>query len=636
MTADRSSNANDTFEEVVERRLARRAFLKGALAAAPLLAVTDGLFMTRGAEAAAVDGLTFPPVRLDNGDEVLAAQGNVVQKFLRWGEPILENGPRFDFFNQTAAAQEQQFGYNCDFLQYFSLPDYRSLSPVRGLLCVNHEYTNPELMFPGFRAGTSTSPAVTNNRWVKTELAAHGLSIVEVALDRTTNQWQMVKGRYNRRITGTTEMAITGPAAGHSLLKTAGDPSGMRVRGTLNNCGGGVTPWGTLLTAEENFNQYFAHRSSMPAGPARDIHERYGLTAGFSERGWEREELRFDLRVEPNEPFRFGYVVEIDPYDPTYVPRKRTALGRLKHEAATCVTTRDGRVAVYSGDDERFEHVYKFVSSDQVSQHRQRNVDLLDRGTLYAARFNDDGTGQWLPLVPAGAIASWTMPEILINTRQAAFLLGATRMDRPEDLQVNPVNGKLYCAMTNNTNRTATGTNAVNAANPRPANRHGHVIEVTETGGDHASLTFRWEIFMLCGNPANPADEPTYFAGFDKTRVSAISSPDNITFDQRGNLWIATDGQINTFNRNDGIFAVPVDGPDRGFVRQFLSGVPGGECASLALTPDDTTLFVSIQHPAEGSTIDAPTHRWPDGSEPRPTVIAVTKAVGLADQRIGS
>lgn len=634
MTADR--NTNDTFEEVVERRLARRAFLKGALAAAPLLAVTDGLFLTRGAEAAAVDGLAFTPVRLDNGDEILAAPGYTVQKFLRWGEPILNNAPRFDFFNQTAEAQEQQIGYNCDFLQYFSLPDHRSLSPTRGLLCINHEYTNPELMFPGFQAGTSTSPAVTNNRWVKTELAAHGVAIVEVALDRTTNQWQIVKGAYNRRITGTTEMAITGPAAGHALMKTTADPTGTRVRGTLNNCGGGITPWGTLLTAEENFNQYFAHRSSMPTGTARTIHERYGLTAGFSERGWEREELRFDLRVEPNEPFRFGWVVEIDPYDPTYVPRKRTALGRLKHEAATCTLTRDNRLAVYSGDDERFEHVYKFVSSDQVSQHRQRNGELLDRGTLYAARFNDDGTGQWLPLLPTGPLASWTMPEILINTRQAALLMGATRMDRPEDLQVNPVNGKLYCAMTNNTNRTASGANGVNAANPRAANRHGHVIEVTETGGDHASLTFRWEIFMLCGNPAVPADEPTYFAGFDKTRVSAISSPDNITFDQRGNLWIATDGQINTFNRNDGIFAVPVEGADRGFVRQFLSGVPGGECASLALTPDDTTLFVSIQHPAEGSTIDSPTHRWPDGNEPRPTVIAVTKAVGLADTRIGS
>ncbi len=637
MPVDRTKDTSETFEEIVGRRLGRRSFLKDALAVAPLLAVTDGLFLTRGADAAEVDGLAFEAVRLDNGDEVLAAPGYQVQKFLRWGEPILSGAPAFDFFNQSSEAQEQQFGYNCDFLQYFSLPDHRSMSPVRGLLCVNHEYTNPELMFPGFRAGTASSPAGTNSRWVKTELAAHGVSIVEIVLDRDTNQWQVIKGAYNRRITGNTEIRITGPAAGHPLLRTADDPSGTRVHGMLNNCGGGVTPWGTLLTAEENFNQYFAHMNSMPNDAVRAMHARYGLTAGFSERGWELEERRFDLRVAPNEPFRFGYVVEIDPYDPTFVPRKRTALGRLKHEAATTALTRDNRLAVYSGDDERFEHFYKFITAGQVSQQRQRNVDLLDNGTLYAARLNDDGSGEWLPLLPGvGVLASWTAADIAINTREAARLMGATRMDRPEDMQVNPRNGKLYAAMTNNTNRTASGTNAINAANPRANNRHGHVIELTETGGDHASRTFRWEIFMLCGNPANPADEPTYFTGYDKTRVSAISCPDNLTFDRRGNLWIATDGQISTFNRNDGVFAVPVEGPDRGYVRQFFSGVPGGECASLALTPDDTTLFVSIQHPAEGTTIDKPMHRWPDGNEPRPTVVAVTKALGWANPTIGS
>jgi secreted PhoX family phosphatase len=179
------------------------------------------------------------------------------------------------------------------------------------------------------------------------------------------------------------------------------------------------------------------------------------------------------------------------------------------------------------------------------------------------------------------------------------------------------------------------GANGVDAANPRPNNRHGHVIELTERNGDPGSEMFTWEIFMLCGNPDKPADEPTYFAGFDKSLVSALSSPDNVAFDRRGNLWIATDGQINTFNKNDGIFAVPVEGEDRGYVRQFLSGVPGGECASLVLTPDDQTLFVSIQHPAESSTIAAPLHRWPDGGYPRPTVIAVRK-VGPGDPAIGS
>jgi secreted PhoX family phosphatase len=575
-------------------------------------------------------------VSLSSATEVTVAPGYGVQKFLRWGEPVLPGAPAFDFANQSAAAQAQQFGYNCDFLQYFPLPRHLSENSNHGLLSVNHEYTNPELMFSGFAPGSSTTPAVTTAENVAIELAAHGVSIVEITLDRRTNRWSLVAGGYNRRFTGETEIELTGPALGDPRLATSYDPSGTIVRGMLNNCGGGITPWGTLLTAEENFNQYFAHRGSMPDGAIKDLHARYGLTSGNSERGWELHEERFDLLVEPNEPFRFGFIVEIDPYDLTYTPKKRTALGRLKHEAATCAIAQSGRLAVYTGDDERFEHVYKFISASPVSPRREDNRDLLDRGVLYAARFNADGTGEWLALVAGvGPLAAWTTSDILLNTRQAGLLLGATRMDRPEDIQMNPRNGKVYCAMTNNTSRTADGPNGVDAANPRPNNRHGHVIELTEDGGDAGSLSFTWEIFMLCGNPDNPADEPTYFAGFDKSEVSAISCPDNVAFDRRGNLWIATDGQINTFNRNDGVFAVPTEGADRGYVRQFFSGVPGGECASLIMTPDSETLFVSIQHPAEGSTIASPLHRWPDGDFPRPSVVAIRKTTP-GDPMIGS
>ena len=623
---------SETFEEVVTRRIARRAFLKGAISAAPVLAITPELMLARRAYAGPTDKLGFAPVPLDAGVEIVVSPGYGVQKFLRWGDPILPGAPAFDFDAQSAVAQAQQFGYNCDFLQYFSLPQHRSGNSNQGLLCVNHEYTNPELMFADFVPG-GAAPAVTTSENVAIELAAHGLSIVQVQLDRRRDEWDVVLGQYNRRVTGETEIQLTGPALGDPRLSTSYDPAGTHVRGMLNNCGGGTTPWGTLLTAEENFNQYFAHRNSMVDPAKQAIHARYGLTSGHSERGWELHESRFDLRVEPNEPFRFGFIVEIDPYDPTWVPKKRTALGRLKHEAATCGLTHDGRVAVYSGDDERFEHVYKFVSRLAVSPQRERNFDLLDEGTLYAARFDADGGGEWLPLLPGeGPLAAWTLADILLNTREAARLMGATRMDRPEDLQLNPRNGKLYCAMTNNTARTAGGPNGIDAANPRPNNRHGHVIELTEAGSDPGSVTFTWEIFMLCGVASDPS---TYFAGFDKSLVSSLSSPDNVAFDRRGNLWIATDGQINTFNKNDGIFAVPVDGDDRGYVRQFLSGVPGGECASLALTPDDQTLFVSIQHPAEGSTLAAPMHRWPDGEIPRPTVIAIRKSVP-GDPAIGS
>lgn len=619
------TGVSETMEEVIGRRFGRRALLKGALSAAPLLAITPDLLFARRAQAGPADALGFTPVQLNSAADVVVAPGYKVQKFLRWGEPILPGAPEFALAHQSAAAQAQQFGYNCDFLQYFPLPQNRSQNSNHGLLAVNHEYTNPELMFANFVAGGGSNPAQTTADNVAIELAAHGLSIVEIQLDRRTLDWNIVPGTYNRRVTGETTIDLTGPALGDARLATSYDPSGTRVRGMLNNCGGGTTPWGTLLTAEENFNQYFAHRGALPPGAIKDAHTRYGLTSGKSERGWELFDSRFDLLAEPNEPFRFGFIVEIDPYDPTSTPKKRTALGRLKHEAATCAITHDRRVAVYSGDDERFEHVYKFVSRSQMSPRREDNTDLLDQGTLYAARFNADGSGEWLPLLAGvGPLAAWSVSDVLLNTRDAARLMGATRMDRPEDIQTNPLTGKVYCAMTNNTARTAGGPNGVDAANPRPNNRHGHVIELTETGNDPGSEVFTWEIFMLCGDPANPA-EPTYFAGFDAALVSAISCPDNVTFDRRGNLWIATDGQISTFNRNDGVFAVPVEGADRGYVRQFLSGVPGGECASLVLTPDADTLFVSIQHPAEGTTLANPLHAWPDGDVPRPTVIAIRK-----------
>ena len=621
---------SETFEEVVRRRLSRRALLTGILKAAPLLVLAP--VMNRSALAAHAPGTTpapaeecseeleFEPIALSNEDRVIVPPDYAAQVLIRWGDPLFPGVPPFDVHSQTPLLQTQRFGFNCDFLGFFSLPQHRSQNPSSGLLCVNHEYTSGTEMFPGYAPG---SPTLTQ---VDIELAAHGVTVVEVKR-RARGQWQYdVRSPLNRRVTGETPIDITGPAAGHDWMKVSYDSTGTRVRGMLNNCGGGKTPWGTLLTCEENFNQYFANAGSTSDLQKRTVHRRYGLPKGTSERRWEQYHNRFDLALEPNEPFRFGWVVEIDPYNPSFAPNKRTALGRFKHEAATVVLAPDNRAVVYSGDDERFDYMYKFVSAGSFNRaHREANFGLLDTGTLYVAKFHDDGTGTWLPLVygqdpliPANGFSS--QGDVLINTRGAADRLGATKMDRPEDIETNPVNHKVYCVMTNNTSRTAP-----NGPNPRSNNRHGHIIELTEAGDDPTALMFTWEIFMLCGDPNNPADG-AFFAECDPGDISPISRPDNITFDCAGNLWIATDGQPSSFGKNDGIFAVPVDGSERGCVRQFLSGPVDAELASLEFNTGFTALFASVQHPGEGGGLVNPTSTWPDGtSPPRPTVVAIVK-----------
>jgi secreted PhoX family phosphatase len=577
-------------------------------------------------------------------DTVTAPAGYASKVVLKWGDPILSDAPAFDINVQSPENQSRQFGYNSDFVGFFPLqgmpaftrgsaPPHMNWNSVWGLLVVNHEYTDEVMMFPSYNAA-----APTRNE-VDVALAAHGVSVVEVL--RTGHGWTARLNGFNRRITGETEIEITGPAAGHEWMKTTYDPAGTRVRGTLNNCAAGKTPWGTVLTAEENFNQYFANNASLPSTDSRKaIHTRYGLGNGASGRKWELYHDRFDIAKEPNEPFRFGWVVEIDPYDPTSVPKKRTALGRTKHEAATTVIAPDGRAVVYSGDDERFDYMYKFVSSGIYNpNNRAANMTLLDSGTLYVAKFRDDGTGDWIPMVggQGGVLSTWTQAQVCINTRGAADALGATKMDRPEDIELNPVNGKVYALFTNNTNRGATNQPATDKANPRATNRHGHVIEITEFNNNPAALTFQWSIFLLCGRPSVAADG-TYYAGYDTTKVSPISCPDNLTFDRKGNLWIATDGQPGTIQQNDGIFAVPVAGPDRGYLRQFMSGPVGAEVCGPEFTPDNSTLFCAIQHPGEGGTISNPTSRWPDGGSTvaKSAVIAIYKTTPAGPRAVGS
>ncbi len=619
----------NTFAEIMERRISRRAFLAGA-------ATTSAVVLTQPAFAASVAPTTpqqetvqryvlgFEMIKPQNKDfnDVLVPAAYSVQTLLRWGDPITANAPAFDPENQTPEAQAQQFGYNCDFVGFLPLTPGGNESD-KGLLVVNHEYTNPENMFSGYNL---EDPQPTRNQ-VDVELAAHGVSIVEIARNANGEWAPNLNSQYNRRYTATSPMTISGPAADHEWLKTSADSSGKNILGTLNNCAAGKTPWGTVVTAEENFHQYFANLAKLDANdPRYAVHERYGLPEEASERRWENFHERFDISVEPNEPFRFGWAVEIDPYNPAMTPVKRTSLGRFRHEAQTFVITPSGKVVAYTGDDSRFEYVYKFVTDGTFNPtNREANIGLLDKGTLYVARFNDDGTGEWLPLVfgqgPLTEANGFTSQgDVLVKTRLAADAVGATKMDRPEDIETNPVNKKVYIALTNNSKRATDNTDA---ANPRPENKFGHVIELTEAGDDHAATTFAWEIFILAGDPN---DESTYFAGFDKSMVSPISCPDNVTFDNAGNLWIATDGQPGSIGYTDGLFAVPVSGENRGFVQQFFASVTGSEVCGPEFTPDNTTLFLAIQHPGEGEggTYDTPLTSWPEQSgPPRPSVIAI-------------
>jgi secreted PhoX family phosphatase len=620
----RPGRRSEHFSDVLSRRYSRRDFLKAGLASSLVIYLPDVAPRIHAKPLKGRGRLSFEAVAETTDDAIHVARGHTARILLKWGDPVLAGAPPFDPAHQTAAAQSRQFGYNADFIGFMPLPRGSTRSD-HGLLVVNHEYTNPELMFAGY------DPDLVSKAQVDVQLAAHGLSIVEVTCG--DDGWRVIDGSpYARRVSPLTPMLITGPAAGHPLMRTQADPAGQRVVGTIANCSAGRTPWGTILSGEENFHVYFGNRDDVRDELALTTHARYGVPRQRSSYGFESHYARFDLAHEPHEPFRFGWVVEIDPYDPEWTPRKRTALGRLRREGAACVPSRDGRLVLYSGDDIPFEYVYKFVTREAFTPgDRDANADLLDDGVLYVARFHADGTGEWLPLVQGlGPLTAsngfYTQGDVVIRVLQAADRWRATRMDRPEDIKIHPSSGKVYMTMTHNLLRGAEGQLGTDASNPRVGNKHGHVIEVQEDWGDHASTRFTWNLFLLCGDPDEPG---TRYGGYPMDRVSRLSCPDNLTFDPHGHLWIATDGQPRTLAMNDALYAVPVEGSERGYVRRFFTGVPGAEICGPEFTPDGTTLFVAIQHPGEGSTLDAPTSLWPDGGPvPRPSVVAIQASSG--------
>ena len=629
---DSNRSGNRSIHELSDP--ARRVLLRGGLSAAvaALFAPLAGC-ATSPAGSSSGSLMGFMSIGTDqspNGLRVPA--GYVASVIAPWGDPVGVAGrlPAWSpDASNSAAEQEVQIGMHHDGIHFYPLDGSR-----RGLLAMNHEYTDDGLLHTD---GMKTWSAEK----VKKAQAAHGVSVIEI--EQQQGNWRVVRpSKYARRFTAYTPFALSGPAAGHPLMRTAADPTGRTVLGTLNNCASGLTPWGTYLSGEENFAFYFDGGDNPTADQ-----KRWGLRkTGFYR--WPEHDERFDARKHPNEFHRFGWVVEIDPMDPTSTPVKRTALGRAAHEGAWVAVTKEGRAVVYSGEDARFEYIYKFVSRDRIAPAgggktaAQANATLLDHGTLYVARFEADGSGRWMPLIhgqgpltPANGFAD--PGEVVIKSRQASDLLGATKMDRPEWLAIDPKSGEIYCTLTNNSARGTPGQPDTDAANPRANNVFGQIIRWKE-GGDFDATAFTWNHLVLAGDPANERPEAR-----GNIRGDLFACPDGIAFDARGLLWIQTDahatqmykGELERIGSNQ-MLACDVK---TGEIRRFLTGPVNCEITGAAWTPDGRTMFINIQHPGE-----TPTDRsdpaepgkfssWPGApgepsGRPRSATVVIRKADG--------
>ena len=608
--------------DLIEARISRRTAIVGGMGAVAAF-MAGGV----GASAAAAHGrrrghrrlLGFEAIPLGFGDDVVVPPGYTARVFIPWGTPILGSFPVFRAGANTAAEQAQQIGMHHDGMHYFPLGRGPHGSR-RGLLVLNHEYTEERYL----QTGTTTPPPVAE--WtlemVRKSQNAHGVSVVEIAMRR--RGWEVVRSKLNRRITANTLMTMSGPAAGHRLLRTSADPSGRSPLGTINNCAHGVTPWDTYLTCEENFQGYFRVNPGAYDAEHAALNAAYGV--GGDRNNWATNDPRFVVTpADPNEPHRFGWVVEIDPFDPDSTPVKRTALGRIKHEGAFVHQTKGGRIVVYMGDDEVNQFVYKFVSTHDGRRRHKHGSGPLDEGTLYVARFHEDGSGEWLPLVhghgPLTAANGFAdQGDVLVKTRLAARALGATPMDRPEWTSVDPNTGLVYVTLTNNTS----AAKQESAANPRTPNRWGHILRWKEARGNHAATEFEWDIFLLAGQGRSSGDGSTI------DDDDAFGSPDGLWVDPDGRVWIQTDSAGNQpEGANDQMLAANpylTDAEGTPEIRRFFTGVRGCEVTGVVTTPDQRTMFVNIQHP--GEFLDS---TWPrnDGiSTPRSATVVITKDDG--------
>ncbi|ADT89232.1 PhoX family protein [Vibrio furnissii] len=610
------------FSEMIEARLSRRRFLAGSAA------VSAGAFLTLNPVAKAVAAkpqsslLNFEPVPASTADMVVVPKGYKATPLMSWGDPIFADAPAFDQSGkQDSRAQARQFGDNTDGMSFFPISDDRAV------LAINNEYTNYEYLFDHKGAAMTADD-------VRKAQAAVGVTVVEIV--RKNGKWMIDReGQRNRRITANTPMAITGPAAGSEWLKTKADPKGTLALGTFNNCSNGQTPWGTYLTCEENFDDFFGANEE---GTVNADQKRYGIAAKPSDYHWHQHDERFDVTKNPNEPNRFGWIVEIDPHNPDSTPMKRTALGRFKHENAAFTLNSDGYAVVYLGDDERGEHLYRFVSKNRYQKGNDAaNRKLLDEGTLSVAKFDMQdkelkGQGRWIELTfgkngltPENGFKN--QAEVLIFARRAATQVGATTMDRPEWVAVHPDNQHVFCTLTNNKYRGVKDGQPVGGPNPRAKNNYGQILRWMPVHGDHTAEMFAWDLYLIAGNPT--VHHGDLYAGSDNINANNMfNSPDGLGFDDAGRLWILTDGNYS----NKGDFAgqgnnqMLCGDPITGEVQRFLTGPVACEITGLAFSPDHKTMFVGVQHPGEEG---APSH-FPDGgsTKPRSTVMMITRDDG--------
>lgn len=651
-TDDLGSNptANPELAGIIDRSLSRRRMLGGGAALAAV-GFFGGALLERPQPADAARHrpgsdrhgrdrrgrsslLGFTGIPASTADTLVVPGGYVAEVLVPWGTPLFRHSaPWAPDASNTALEQEGQVGFNHDGMHYFPLGGGRSGSR-RGLLVLNHEYTDDTQIYTAAQGSEITTDEAGREKVAKA-LAAHGVTVVEI--ERTGHgRWREVRGsRFNRRVTGTTPMAFSGPVgADHPMLASTITPS---PRGTLNNCANGFTPWGTYLAAEENWNGYFG--TNDPSWAPTELEARYGVSAAGFGYSWHNAEERFDLAKNRNELNHFGWVVEIDPYQPGATPVKRTALGRIKHEGAT-VTEQDGRIVVYSGDDEDGDYVYKFVGNAPWRRLRAQGRSPLDEGTLYVGRFDEDGSGRWLPLVhgegPLTEANGWAdQADVLIRTRQAADALGATKLHRPEWCTVNAKTGDVFLALTNGSG------NPSRVNSERDPNPYGHIVRFREKGNVRNPVRFEWDVFLYAGDPAYtelaggkvPEDQP------------AFGSPDGLMADPDGRLWIQTDVSNSSQLRGDrghdriGNNQMLVADTTTGEVRRFLTGPRGCEITGITLTPDQRTMFVNVQHPGEATpalaepTVTDPraVSNWPDfdpNGRPRPATVVIRKLDG--------